>query len=117
MIQQIEESDFVLCIASACYRERVDGRGVPTVGRGARWEGLFITEELYTGAGNPETKFVAVVFDGDEPHIPRVLRPLGSTYYYWPSDDEDLFRRLTRQPRVLPAPLGSLIRFDPPEAG
>jgi hypothetical protein len=113
MIDQIERADFVLCIASPRYKERVDSKGDPMVGRGARWEGLFITEELY-GQVNEETKFIAVVLDGYDPDIPRVLRPLGSTHYFWPSGEEDLYRRITKQPRVVPAPLGPLIRFDPP---
>ncbi|WP_374210737.1 SEFIR domain-containing protein [Dietzia sp. Die43] len=113
MIDQIKEADFVLCVASPLYKERVDGKGQHTAGLGARWEGLFITEELYNDLSR-STRFIAVVLDGYEPTIPHVLRPLGSTHYYWPSNEEDLYRRITKQPRVIPAQLGPLIRFDPP---
>jgi hypothetical protein len=110
MIDEVRGADFVLCLASPAYRERTEGRGDPSVGRGARWEGAIITEELYSEFPATQSKFIAVVLEGCSPqNIPDILMPVGRSYYLWPGDDENLYRRLTRQPRVSPVPLGSIV--------
>jgi hypothetical protein len=110
MTNEIKDADYVLCLASPSYKVRVEGQGDPANGRGARWEGAIITEELYEQSGGAQKKFIAVVLKGGSPEdIPNVLLPIGRSYYYWPRDDEDLYRRLTGQPRVVPAPLGEIV--------
>lgn len=112
MLDEIKSADFVLCLASPEYRKHAEGRGNPAVGRGARWEGAVITEELYQGFPTAQAKFIAVVLDRCSPNdIPDILLPLGRSHYLWPGDDEDLYRRLTGQPRVLPAPLGQIVQL------
>jgi hypothetical protein len=112
MINEIKLADFVLCLASPGYRECVEGRGNPAVGRGVRWEGAVITEELYRRSPTAQDKFIAVVLDKcSVEDIPDILLPLGRSHYLWPRDDEDLYRRLTGQPRVLPAPLGQIVQL------
>jgi TIR domain len=114
MADEIRCADFVLCLASPLYKERVEGRGSPNMGRGARWEGAVITEEIYSAFPAAQSRFVAVLLEGCSPdHIPDVLMPVGRSYYQWPLDDEDLYRRLTNQPKVVPALLGSIVRLDP----
>lgn len=72
-----------------------------------------MTEELYSELSTHQSKFIAVVLDGcSRNDIPDVLMPIGRTFYYWPTDDEALYRRLTKQPRVVPAPLGDIILLD-----
>jgi TIR domain len=112
MTDQVRDADFVLCVASPSYKERVENRGDPATGRGARWEGAIITEELYSQFPNAYKKFIAVVLEGcSADDIPDVLLPLGRSYYVLPHDDEDLYRRLTGQPRVVPAPLGAIVQL------
>lgn len=112
MMDEVRRSDFVLCLASPSYKSRVEGQGNPSVGRGARWEGAIITEELYASFPMLQSKFIAVVLDQCSAHeIPDILMPVGRSYYLWPEDEEGLYRRLTRQPRVAPAPLGEILRF------
>jgi hypothetical protein len=114
MIDEVRSADFVLCIASPSYKDRVEGRGDPTVGRGARWEGAIVTEELYSEFPRAHEKFIAVVPIGcSTDDIPDVLLPIGRSHYLLPQDDEDLYRRLTGQPRVIPAPLGAILRLGP----
>ncbi len=114
MLDQVRASDFVLCVASRAYKERFENRGDLSTGRGARWEGAIITEELYAEFHHAYKKFIAVVLDGcSTEDIPDVLMPLGRSYYVLPGDDEDLYRRLTGQPRVEPAPLGTIVRLGP----
>jgi hypothetical protein len=112
MLNEIKVADYVLCLASPTYKERAEGRGDLDIGRGARWEGAVITEQLYGGFPTAQEKFIAVVlercFPGD---IPDLLLPVGRSYYLWPQDDEDLYRRLTGQPRILPAPLGEIVQL------
>jgi len=112
MRDEIRSATFVLCLASPSYRERAEGQGNPAVGRGARWEGAIITEDLYAGFPTAQSKFIAVVLDRCSPDdIPDILLPVGRSYYLWPRDDEDLYRRLTGQPRILPAPLGQIVQL------
>jgi len=110
MVDEVRAADFVLCIASPLYRDRVEARTPLIGGLGARWEGSFITHELYSRAASRESKFLAVLFDGSSvDEIPDVLQPIGRTHYRLPEDDDILYRTLTDQPRVTPAPLGPMI--------
>ena len=87
--------------------------GDASVGKGARWEGVHIAESLYADFAQGRRKFIAVVIRPcSADHIPDVLRPVGATYYTLPEDDEDLYRRITNQPRVVPAPLGSVLSLE-----
>ena len=99
------------CIA--LYKERVEARGDATVGRGARWEGAVITHQLYEQFPSAQSRFIAMLLGGcSAQHIPDILLPVGRSFYEWPRDDEDLYRRLTRQPRVVPEPLGEIVRLE-----
>ncbi len=112
MLDEIRSADFVLCVASPAYKERVENHGDRSVGRGARWEGAVVTEELYSEAPAARKKFIAVVLEKCTPDdIPDVLFPVGQSYYVWPQDDEELYRRLTRQPRVVPAAIGNIVHL------
>ena len=112
MLDEVRAADFVLCLASPSYKTRTEGRGNPSEGRGARWEGAIITEELYAQYPGSQAKFIAVVLhECAASDIPDVLMPVGRTYYHWPADEELLYRRLTGQPRVTPAPLGAIVQL------
>jgi len=113
MSDEIRHADFVLCLASPAYKERVELHGDATIGRGARWEGAIITEELYQDTASAGSRFIAVLLKGcSADDIPDVLLSVGRSFYEWPRDDEDLYRRLTRQPRVLPEPLGEIVKLE-----
>ena len=106
MLDEIKRAEFVLCLASPAYKKRAEADGDLACGRGVRWEGAIITEELYAGFPHSQGKFVAVVLDRcSHEDIPDLLFPIGRSYYYWPKGDEDLYRRLTGQPRVMPRPV------------
>lgn len=47
MSDQIRESDHVLIVASAAYRERTEGRSGPDVGRGVQYEARLIWDAFY----------------------------------------------------------------------
>lgn len=111
MSREIGEADFVLLVCTDRYRRRFEGSEVPGCGLGARWEGFLTTQDLYD-AGARNERFVPLLFDGDdEIHIPRELR--AATYYRVPSQFESLYRRLTGQSAIVPAPVGP-VRLMPP---
>ncbi|MCP4655853.1 MAG: TIR domain-containing protein, partial [bacterium] len=106
MQDQIDTADFVLVVASETYERRFRGHEEAGKGLGVRWEGAILTQELYE-AGAKTTTFVPVIFgQQDAGHIPIVLRPF--TWYDAGTDDgyQQLYRRLTDQPKVVRPALG-----------
>ncbi len=95
---QVQESQFVLVVCTETYKQRYEGKAPLGKGKGAKWEGFVITQELYEAEGK-NNKFIPVVFapEGAE-HIPLELR--GATRYDLsiPEAYDKLFRHLTNQP-------------------
>jgi TIR domain len=98
-----ECSDFVVCICTAEYRRRIEGKVPPEKGKGVYWEGSLLDDDIYDAKGN--RRLIPILFE-DEPEtsIPRFLRgwtfcrlhefTLTDTGY------EHLLRILTRQAKV-----------------
>ena len=111
--RQIRESEFVLIIASPGYLRRCEGEepGADATGSSIKFGSHLTLQELHE-AGGRNRRFVPVLFDDDAivESVPLPLR--GATCYRLPSQREDLYRRLTGQPRVKSAPLGALLTFD-----
>ena len=104
MAAEIEDADFVLVICTGAYIRRFRDREEPGRGKGARWEGAVIIQELYEAEG-AKAKFIPVVFSSENcPSIPVVLR--GTNHYILDSEDayERLYRHVTGQPRTLTPP-------------
>jgi TIR domain len=99
MKNQIEHARFVLVVCTPTYVRRMLGAEEPGKGKGANWEGLIITSEIYRNGGM-NRKFIPVIFsEQDADQIPNMLT--GATYYDL-SREEDydkLYRHLTSQPR------------------
>src|ERR1700693_4391921 len=68
-----ENSDYVLCVCSREYRNRVEGRAPADVGKGVFWEGTMLYNALYDQKGhNP--RFIAVLLaHAEEAHVPQIL--------------------------------------------
>ena len=114
MERQIRECDFVLVVCTEGYSAKIRGEQ-PGEGYGAKWEGLLITQEIYESEGK-NSKFIPLIFDkSDKSSIPTFLK--GVTRYNVSDTKgyEDLYRRLTGQPKVIPAPLGPR-QLLPPES-
>ncbi|MGK0291006.1 MAG: hypothetical protein ACI86H_002473, partial [bacterium] len=103
---QIEESDFVLVVATETYLKRYRKKEDLGKGKGATWEGAIITQELYDLSCQGK-KFIPIIPDnGDESNIPKILK--GFTHYRLPSAYDDLYWVISNQPgRQLP-PVGSI---------
>jgi len=106
--EQLKEVDFVLVVCTETYHRRFTGKEEVGKGLGAKWEGAVITNKLYEDEGR-NTRFIPVVFSVEDlNHIPERLQAV--TRYQLNTDEafEDLYRRLTDQPRVVKRPLGKL---------
>jgi tetratricopeptide (TPR) repeat protein len=113
MLDMIDCASYVLAICTKTYEQRFRRYDSTSTGKGAKWEGAAITQELYDSPhGN--TKFIPVVFsEGDIQYIPLPLR--GTTRYDLSTvtDYQLLYRRLTGQPRTTKPAVGE-IRILPP---
>src|SRR3990172_4482659 len=108
MENKIEWADFVLVVCTETYQQRFKGKAPAGQGKGVKWEGAILTQELYD-AGAQNTRFIPVVLSSEgTAHIPVVLR--GQTYYDLSTDNgyEALYRHLTGQPRIAKPTLGKL---------
>jgi len=113
MDTNIKNADFVLMICTETYYKRVMGEDKPGKGRGVRWEGNLIYQHIYN-ADTRNTKFIPLLFDGSKPeYIPA---PLGGATHYWVDSEqgyEDLYRRLTNQPKTIKPKLGKFKNLPP----
>lgn len=114
MIEEIAAADFVICVISPRYVERVSGLGQMNEGLGARWEGAIITETAYQSLAASHKRFIAVVFDARLVDIiPPILFPRGRTSYLLQKDYGKLYRRITGQPSTPSPPLGPIVCLPP----
>ena len=106
MYRKVSDARFVLVICTAPYRRRFEDREAPGRGRGARWEGAIITQELYEQQSGEAVKFIPVLLHGgDSDDIPDLLR--GTTYYELDRDWDKLIRHLEDRPLAQPPALGA----------
>lgn len=106
MINRIQEVEFVLLICTQNYYDRFRGKGNNDVGRGVKWEGTIIIQDLYTKTLNE--KYIPVLFteSGKLEYIPEPLR--SSSHYQLDQQYEDLYRHLTKQQDTPKPELGKL---------
>lgn len=113
--KKLTEADFVLVVCTETYRKRFDGTETQGAGLGAKWEGAFITQQLYD-AESTTTKFVPVLrHQGDEEHIPTELR---GHQFFVPFDEDGfirMYRFLSNQPEVERPELGQPVPLHPRE--
>ena len=116
MVNQIEEADFVIIVCTENYETRFKGKEEARKGRGAKWEGAVITQELYYSEAN--NKCIPIVFSHEEAkYIPSILK--SATYYALNIEKindetyDELYARLTDQKLVLKPALGELRHLEP----
>ena len=98
MDQQIAESDFVIVVCSESYHRRVYGKEEAGKGQGVKWESILLYQHLYNN-DSLNKRFIPILLPGGTKE--HILTPLQSTTYYrYPEGFENLYRRLTGQPRV-----------------
>jgi hypothetical protein len=112
MVDQLENADWVIIVVSEEYKKRMMNPA-PLIGKGIAWEGLIITQNLYD-AHSQNTQFIPVLFSSsDTPHIPTPLKP----YTYICMEDsngyEELYRRITEQPKIIAPKIGHELVLPP----
>jgi tetratricopeptide (TPR) repeat protein len=112
MADQVRQAEHILVIASPAYRRRAEGRAGSEEGRGVQWEARLIRDAFYANQHDLD-RFVPVVLPGQSPGgMPDFLAPSSNTVYtvrdFTESGAESLLRLLTRQPREVEPPLGSV---------
>jgi tetratricopeptide (TPR) repeat protein len=113
MDRQIKGADFVLMVCTETYYKRVMGEEKPGAGFGVKWEGKLIYQHIYQ-ADSQNTRFIPILFkECTLQNIPTALRD--ATRYYVDSDEgyENLYRRLTNQPKIKKPELGKLKTLPP----
>jgi formylglycine-generating enzyme required for sulfatase activity len=108
MLKMVKWASFVLVVCTATYNQRFTGEAPAGQGKGVKWEGAILTQELYDAEAR-NTRFIPVVFSSpDTDHIPIILR--SQTYYDVSTDKgyEALYRHLTGQPEITKPELGKL---------
>ncbi|HSV68350.1 MAG TPA: SEFIR domain-containing protein [Mycobacteriales bacterium] len=103
MQEQLEESDFVLVVASPEYKKRAEDKAPGDEARGVRWETRLIREMSYADHQAGLTKVLPVVLPGRAAtEIPLWLGPTSRTHYVVTDftfvGAEALLRYLTGQP-------------------
>ena len=111
-LRQIEKADFILVVCSETYTRRMLGEEPEGTGRGAKWEGAIITQELYD-AESTSKRFVPILpAGGDASHVPVLLRgqqnypPFAADGSLDAKGYEELYRLLTDQPAVFKPGIG-----------
>ncbi len=79
MNKQVAGARFVLVLSSKLYRRRFEGNEEPGVGKGVKWEGAIITQELYDLEGRNERFIPVILSESDVGFIPHILA--GQTRY------------------------------------
>jgi class 3 adenylate cyclase len=112
---RIAWADYVLIVCSEVYAQRFTGVGERGRGKGAKWEGAIITQELHD-AEALNVKYVPIVMSAaDVRCMPSILA--GSTYYDLSQSEnyDNLYRRLTGQPRIKKRAVGAIREMPPLE--
>src|SRR5260370_17614107 len=115
MDRQIRAADFVLMICTSIYYRRVMGEEEPGKGHGVQWESTLIYQYIYN-AGTTNTRFIPVLLEGA--NASAIPIPWQGVKYYQPTTEagyEELYRRLTGQPRTPKGKLGTLKQLPPRE--
>ena len=113
MDRQFQDADFILVVCTETYCRRFEGREEHGKGQGVKWEGAIITDELYSNE-SVNKRFIPVLFSNDDAqHVPRKLQHYMRHLLAGDEGYEELYRRLTNQPRVIKPPLGKLRSFEP----
>ena len=115
MRNQIDAAEFVLVVCTQKYRLRFEGEEEPGLGLGVNREGSIIDQRIYE-AGGRNDKFLPVIFlPDDSVHIPETLRAW--THYQLGEERgyEQLYRRITNQPKTIARDLGARRAMPPRE--
>lgn len=120
MMNQIDESDFVLIVCTEKYNLRYRNKEEQGQGRGVTWEGGLIIEDLYNGQGINDKYIPILFYPNGEKYIPRSLQTYAAYRLFDKQYDakisgefQNLYRHLTKQPEYEEPKLGKRITLPP----
>jgi hypothetical protein len=127
MLDQIDESDFVLIICSERHYQRYRGKEEVNKGLGVTWESTLIMGKIYDNQGKNGKFYPVFLTPPDRRIIPDGIRTSfydlsGHNLSNLETDPnrlindggyKELYRLLTRQPSVVPKKIGSLKKLEP----
>lgn len=131
MLDQIDESKFVIIICSHRYYRRYRGKEEVNKGLGVTWESTLIMGNIYDSQGR-DNKFYPIFFDTpDKKIVPNGIRSTIydlSMYDFFnldknenrlieDGDYKELYRLITNQPSVIPKKIGSLKKLPVVDRG
>lgn len=106
--KQILNADYVILCCTKTYLRRVMKEEAPGVGLGVCWEANIIYQHLYED-GSQNRRFIPLVMGRDDVRsIPTPLRGFARYEIGTDSGYENLYRRITDQPRTVKPPIGKL---------
>lgn len=109
MLENIISSDYVLCVCSETYKKRFENDELVGVGLGAKFEGKYITQILYSEEYN--RKIIPVIFTNDSV-IPFALQPYTHYRLYKKGEFEKLYGYITDQPLIERPDLGGIVSLN-----
>lgn len=127
MLDQIDESDFVLIVYSERYYRRYRGKEEVNKGLGVTWESTLIMGKIYDAQGKNGKFYPVFLNSPNREVIPDGVRTSFydlSRYNLFNLETDpnrlkndggykDLYRLLTHQPSVVPKRIGSLKKLEP----
>ncbi len=113
-LDEIRQADFVIVVCSRTYHRRFEDREQAGIGKGVRWEGAMITQEMFFSDAKNEKFLPTILSSSDITHVPVVLRDTTLYDVSKPDGYERLYRRITDQPLNVKSSLGK-VRMLPRE--
>ncbi len=108
MMDEIEVADFVLMIFTAKYTRHFWSKEEDVMAMGVAWQGAIITQDLYAQHGK-NSKYIPILFSLENTDaIPKILRSTSRYDLRNSNGYEQLYRRLTNQPKNIKPELGKL---------
>jgi SEFIR domain len=116
MMEQVTEADFIVCVCTATYRERFEGRISDGKGRGVNWEGFLATLALADQDARSDRLVPVLPVGGHDSNVPTALR--GFTWYPLADRYPDLLDRVLGQmgPASRPLIARLAVAASPPAA-
>jgi len=108
--EAVLESDFIIAICTATYNKR--SKGETSSGNGVKFETLLSFQEMHENGSTNENIIPVIFCSRDQEYIPKPLRPF---QFYCVEDSqgyEELYRRLTKQPKLVRPELGDMAKLE-----
>jgi len=101
MTRQLQEADFILCVASSTYKRRFQDQEQADIGLGVGWEAGLIRRLLYTKKLHNKRIFPIFFQSSNKEHIPLELQGYDFYDLSKASSYESLLRKILNRPEFI----------------